>query len=173
MNNLKKGKIRLHKGDITLLKIDAIVNAANKTLLGGSGVDGAIHRAAGSKLLEECKSLHGCETGDAKITNGYNLSARFVIHTVGPVWYGGKYNEPEKLASCYRKSLEVAVKNNITTIAFPNISTGVYGYPKEEAAQIAIREVTQFLTDNNEIEKVIFCVFDNENYEIYKKTLFV
>lgn len=164
-------KISLHKGDITKLKVDAIVNAANKTLLGGGGVDGAIHRAAGKELLEECRTLNGCETGDAKITRGYNLPARFVIHTVGPVYNGGKYNEAAKLASCYLSSLELAVRNGVRSIAFPNISTGVYGYPKKEAAQIAIDSVIEFLAKNTAIEEVIFCVFDEANLELYKKLL--
>lgn len=166
-----KEKIILHKGDITLLKVDAIVNAANQTLLGGGGVDGAIHRAAGPELLTECRALGGCETGDAKITRGYNLPARFVIHTVGPVWYGGKSGEPEKLASCYRSSLEIAVKNNLKTIAFPNISTGVYGYPKKAAAEIAVSTVKDFLKTHSEIDEVIFCVFDWENQSIYSELL--
>ena len=164
-------RIELHQGDITKLKVDAIVNAANKSLLGGGGVDGAIHRAAGKELLEECRTLNGCDTGDAKITKGYNLPADHVIHTVGPVWNGGKYNEREKLASCYRRSLEVALENNVKTIAFPNISTGVYGFPKEKAAEIATREVHDFLEKHSEFEKVIFCVFDDENYEIYNRLL--
>ena len=164
-------KIELYKGDITQLKVDAIVNAANKTLLGGGGVDGAIHRAAGAKLLTECRTLNGCKTGDAKITKGYNLPASFLIHTVGPVYYGGKNNEPEKLASCYRRSLEVAVENGVKTIAFPNISTGVYGYPKWEAAEIAIQTVKNFIEKNSSIERVIFCVFDEENFDIYNSAL--
>ena len=164
-------RIKLFQGDITALKVDAIVNAANTTLLGGGGVDGAIHRAAGKELLAECRTLNGCETGDAKITKGYNLSAKFVIHTVGPVWHGGKSGEPEKLTSCYKRSLELAVDNGIKTIAFPNISTGVYGYPKSEAAEIAVLTVTQFLAKNPGIEKVIFCAFDSENMEIYRKKI--
>lgn len=171
MEEFKDDKIKLYKGDITELNVDAIVNAANKSLLGGGGVDGAIHRAAGKELLEECRTLNGCETGDAKITKGYNLSAKFVIHTVGPVWNGGKNNEPEKLASCYSRSLEIAIENKVKTIAFPNISTGIYRYPKKEAAQIAIRSVVQFLSEHDKIEELIFCVFDNENYEIYKTIL--
>lgn len=164
-------RIELFKGDITTLKVDAIVNAANSSLLGGGGVDGAIHRAAGKELLAECRTLNGCATGDAKITKGYNLPSKFVIHTVGPVWHGGKSDEPEKLASCYRRSLEVANENGIKTIAFPNISTGVYGYPKFEAAEIATQTVISFLKKNHDIEQVIFCVFDNENFEIYRELL--
>jgi len=164
-------KIELYKGDITKLKVDAIVNAANKTLLGGGGVDGAIHRAAGKELLIECRTLNGCKTGDSKITNGYNLPAKFVIHTVGPIYIDGKHSEPENLADCYKRSLKLATKNSVKTIAFPNISTGVYGYPKQEAAEIAIREVNEFLQNNSQIERVIFCIFDNHNFEIYKKLL--
>jgi len=164
-------KIELFKGDITKLKVDAIVNAANSSLLGGGGVDGAIHRAAGKELLTECRTLNGCKTGDAKITKGYNLPAKFVIHTVGPVWHGGKSGEPEKLASCYRRSLEIAVENGIKTIAFPNISTGVYGYPKKEAAKIATQTVSAFPENNSEIEPVIFCVFDDDNFEIYRELM--
>ena len=164
-------KIKLFRGDITTLIVDAIVNAANSTLLGGGGVDGVIHRAAGRELLTECRTLNGCKTGDAKITKGYNLPAKFVIHTVGPVWHGGNSGEPEKLASCYRRSLEVAVVNRIKTIAFPNISTGVYGYPKKEAAKIATQTVSSFLKKNDQIEQVIFCVFDDINYEIYREKL--
>ncbi len=164
-------RIELYQGDITKLKVDAIVNAANKTLLGGGGVDGAIHRAAGKELLTECRILNGCETGDAKITSGYNLPAKYVIHTVGPVYNGGLYNEAKKLASCYGRSLEIAIKNKVKTIAFPNISTGVYGYPKTEAAEVAINTVANFLVHNSSIEKVIFCVFDNVNFKIYKDIL--
>lgn len=164
-------KIKLFRGDITTLQVDAIVNAANATLLGGGGVDGAIHRAAGKELLTECRTLNGCETGDAKITNGYNLPAKYVIHTVGPVWNGGRSGEPEKLASCYRRSLEVAVENGVKSIAFPNISTGVYGYPKKEAAEIATKTVISILNHNNEFELVIFCVFDDENFAIYSNLL--
>lgn len=164
-------QVKLHKGDITKLNVDAIVNAANSTLLGGGGVDGAIHRAAGKELLEECRTLNGCDTGDAKITKGYKLPAKYVIHTVGPVWKDGNKNETEKLASCYRRSLEVALENNVKAIAFPNISTGVYGFPKQQAAQIAIYEVSAFLIEHPEIEEVTFCVFDDENFDIYKKLL--
>lgn len=164
-------KIKIFRGDITTLKVDAIVNAANATLLGGGGVDGAIHRAAGKELLTECRTLNGCETGDAKITNGFNLPAKFVIHTVGPVWNKGRSGEPEKLASCYRRSLEVAIENGVKSIAFPNISTGVYGYPKKEAAEIATKTVVSFLKNHDEFELVIFCVFDDENFAIYSNLL--
>ncbi len=164
-------RIELIQGDITKLAVDAIVNAANQSLLGGGGVDGAIHRAAGPGLLEECRSIGGCPTGEARITRGYNLPAKFVIHTVGPVYHGGKYGEAEKLASCYRSSLKLAVDNGLKTIAFPNISTGVYGYPKEEASQLAIAVVKQFLAGDETIEKVVFCCFDHENYSLYHRLL--
>jgi O-acetyl-ADP-ribose deacetylase len=164
-------RIELYQGDITRLKVDAIVNAANSTLLGGGGVDGAIHMAAGQELLQECRTLGGCATGEAKITQGYRLSAKWVIHTVGPVWRGGHRNEERLLASAYRQSLELAREYGVRTIAFPNISTGVYGYPKEMAAEIAIEEVKSFLELNSLPEKVIFCVFDEENFEIYKNLL--
>lgn len=164
-------RISLHRGDITQLKVDAIVNAANQTLLGGGGVDGAIHRAAGPELLKECRTLNGCETGDAKITQGYKLPVKFVIHTVGPVYCNGRNNEAEKLASCYRRSLEIAEIHQVKSIAFPNISTGVYGYPKEEAAQIAIQTVRHFAEKKNQIDEVIFCVFDEENYLLYQQLL--
>lgn len=163
--------IELIKEDITRLKVDAIVNAANKSLLGGGGVDGAIHRAAGKELLNECKALGGAETGEAKITKGYNLPAKFVIHTVGPVWKGGNHQEETLLESCYRNSLKIAEKYNLKTIAFPNISTGVYRFPKEKAAQIAINTIKNILSENNFFEKIIFCCFDNENYKIYKSNL--
>lgn len=164
-------RIQLIKGDITHLQVDSIVNAANTSLLGGGGVDGAIHRAAGKELLAECRTLGGCATGDAKITKGYNLPAKFVIHTVGPVWRGGNSGEPEKLASCYQKSLELAVQFEIKTIAFPNISTGVYGYPKNLAAEIAISTIRNFMESHSEIEQVIFCVFDDENFQLYQNIL--
>ncbi len=165
-----KSKIRLEKGDITRLKVDAIVNAANNSLLGGGGVDGAIHRAAGKELLAECRTLNGCETGDAKITKGYKLSAKFVIHTVGPVWTNTRYSEQEKdalLASCYRRSLELALENGIKTIAFPNISTGVYQFPIGRAAKIAINEVKSFLEQNEVIDEVIFVNFSKDNILVY------
>ena len=166
-----ESKIEILQGDITTLKADAIVNAANNSLLGGGGVDGAIHAAAGIGLVKECATLNGCATGDAKITKGYNLPAKHVIHTVGPVWFGGNENEPEKLASCYQRSLQVAADNGIETIAFPAISTGVYGYPKKEAAQIAINQTVKFLNENKQIKKVIFVLFDKENFDIYKAEL--
>jgi len=164
-------KIEILKGDITKLEVDAIVNAANKTLLGGGGVDGAIHRAAGPELLEECRGLEGCETGNAKITKGYGLPAKFVIHTVGPVWSGGKRNEAELLASCYKTCLRLAAETGIKTIAFPAISCGVYRFPKEQAAEIAIKEAKNFLSENDLIEKIIFVCFDEEMYEFYKKLI--
>ena len=164
-------RIKIVKEDITQLKVDAIVNAANSTLLGGGGVDGAIHKAAGPLLLEECRKLNGCKTGDAKITQGYNLPAKFVIHTVGPIWNGGNYNEDEFLAKCYHNSLQLAVENNIRTIAFPAISTGVYRFPMEQAAQIAIKTTIKFLNSNKSIEKVIFVCFDDKTYPIYLKIL--
>ena len=163
--------VEIFKGDITKQKVDAIVNAANTTLLGGGGVDGAIHRAAGKELLEECKTLGGCKTGEAKITNGYKLSAKNVIHTVGPIWNGGKNNEDDQLARCYRNSLKLAVENGVKSIAFPAISTGVYGFPLERATKIAVGEVTKFLNDNDEIEKVIFVAFDDTTHNCYEEKL--
>jgi len=164
-------RIQIIQEDITKLHVDAIVNAANNSLLGGGGVDGAIHRAAGPELLEECILLNGCPTGDAKITKGYNLPAKFVIHTVGPVWHGGIQNEEELLKSCYKNSLQLAVSHQITSIAFPNISTGVYRFPKEQAAQIAINEVSEFIKKNQSIKKVYFVCFDDDNYMYYSNIL--
>lgn len=161
--------IHLHKGDITLMEVDAIVNAANNSLLGGGGVDGAIHRAAGPELLTECRTLGGCATGQAKITQGYNLKAKFVIHTVGPIWQGGMFNEDSLLASSYHQSLCLAREKGIKSIAFPSISTGIYGFPRDRAAAIAIKEVVTF-THSNEMEVWLVC-FDKETYDIYLKTL--
>lgn len=168
---MKTSKIEIYKGDITALKVDAIVNAANSTLLGGGGVDGAIHRAAGPKLLEECKNLNGCNTGEAKITKGYNLPAKFVIHTVGPVWNGGQHNEDELLGNCYRNSLKVAVENKIKTIAFPAISTGVYRFPIERATNLAINTIKSFVEQDKFIKKIIFCCFDEQTFLTYKNLL--
>lgn len=162
-------RFRAIRADITTLTVDAIVNAANQTLLGGGGVDGAIHRAAGPELLEECRLLHGCQTGDAKITQGYRLPARYVIHTVGPIWQGGTKGEPELLASCYRRSIEVARANPVATLAFPGISTGVYGYPVELAAQVAVATVASTATDG--IAEIIFCSFSENDREIYQQLL--
>lgn len=153
------------RADITTLQVDAIVNAANTTLLGGGGVDGAIHRAAGPELLQECRLLNGCQTGDAKITKGYRLPARYVIHTVGPIWHGGNNGEQELLASCYRRSIEVARTNNISTLAFPGISTGIYGYPVELAARVAVSTASSTPTDG--IREIIFCCFSESDLEIY------
>ena len=161
-------KISICKENITLIKVDAIVNAANKSLLGGGGVDGAIHKAAGKELVEECKTLKGCETGEAKITKAYHLPAKFVIHTVGPIWGNGSNNERNLLENCYKNCLKLAVKNNIKTIAFPNISTGLYRFPKQLAAEIAINTVNSFLAYDNSIESVVFVCFDEENYNIYE-----
>ncbi len=169
---MKKFSIEIFYVDITKLNVDAIVNAANKSLLGGGGVDGAIHKSAGPELLEECRHLNGCATGDAKITKGYNLPAKYVIHTVGPVWFGGFKNENELLASCYSNSLNIAQKYKLKSIAFPNISTGIYKFPKEKAAKIAVNEVNQHMKNNKSIKKIIFAIFDEENYEIYQKLLF-
>jgi O-acetyl-ADP-ribose deacetylase (regulator of RNase III) len=164
-------KLKAIAADITTLEVDAIVNAANSGLLGGGGVDGAIHRAAGPKLLEECRTLGGCPTGEARITKGYDLPAKFVIHTVGPVWHGGNHDEDELLAKCYRNSLQLAVDNNVKTIAFPAISTGVYRFPLERATEIAVREVRVFLDAHKQIEQVIFACFGDEALATYERVL--
>jgi O-acetyl-ADP-ribose deacetylase (regulator of RNase III) len=166
-----KNRLELLKGDITTLDVDAIVNAANNSLLGGGGVDGAIHNAAGPSLLAECESLNGCETGKSKITSGYRLKAKYIIHTVGPVWYGGYRDEPEMLASCYQTSLALAKEKKIKTIAFPAISTGIYGFPKDLAALIAVNETRRFLNKNSYPEKVIFVTFGDDSDDIYRKLL--
>lgn len=164
-------RIELKVGDITVMDVDAIVNAANNTLMGGGGVDGAIHRAAGPKLVEECLLLNGCPTGEAKITKGYELKARHIIHTVGPLWHGGGKNEEKLLSSCYRKSLELTLENNIKTIAFPAISTGAFRFPMDKAASIAVKEARAFLQDHSELEKVIFVCFDQSALSVYKEAL--
>ena len=166
-----KERIELIEGDITKLDVDAIVNAANSSLLGGGGVDGAIHYAAGPQLVEECAKLGGCPTGEAKLTKGYRLPARHVIHTVGPIWRGGSNGEPEKLANCYRNSMQIAADNGFATIAFPAISTGVYGYPLQEAAQIAINQVIECLNEMPSIKKVTFVLFGRKNFDIYTDIL--
>lgn len=157
-------EIKIIQGDITKLKVDAIVNAANESLLGGGGVDGAIHRASGAELLEECRKLNGCPTGEARITGAYKLPCKYVIHTVGPIWRGGNSGEAEKLRAAYKNSIKLAIENNIKSIAFPNISTGVYGFPKKEAAEIAISTIKEM---KDAPEKIYFVCFDDENYRIY------
>ncbi|RJT33511.1 O-acetyl-ADP-ribose deacetylase [Mesorhizobium waimense] len=164
-------RISVHTGDITKLAVDAIVNAANSSLLGGGGVDGAIHRAAGPELEVECRMLNGCKTGDAKLTKGYRLPARYIIHTVGPVWQGGGKGEAELLASCYRRSLELAAGRECRTVAFPAISTGVYRYPKDEATAIAVATVDAFMEKNTAPEAVIFCCFDEQTAELYRQVV--
>ncbi|PYK18842.1 MAG: O-acetyl-ADP-ribose deacetylase [Verrucomicrobia bacterium] len=164
-------RIQIVHGDITKLDVDAIVNAANSTLLGGGGVDGAIHRAAGTELLAECRALGGCEPGKAKITRGYRLPARFVIHTVGPIWRGGKRDEARILANCYRNSLQLAVENEVKTIAFPAISCGAYGYPIEQAAQIALETTREFLAATQNIHRVIFVLWGDDVYDAYREAL--
>lgn len=165
------GRIQIVQGDITKLDVDAVVNAANATLLGGGGVDGAIHRAAGPELLAECRTLGGCLPGEAKITDGYRLPARFVIHTVGPIWRGGKHDEALTLANCYRNSLQLAVENEIKTLAFPAISCGAYGYPIREAVQIAFKATHEFLVVSDELQKVLFVVWGEDVYDAYRKLL--
>jgi len=159
------------EGDITTLEVDAIVNAANSSLLGGGGVDGAIHRAAGRELVEECRLLGGCRTGEAKITKGYRLPARHVIHTVGPVWHGGGHGEDEALANCYRNGLALAAQRDLSTIAFPAISTGIYGFPLERATNIAVAETLRFLAQPSSIERVIFVCFSRHAYDVYTQAL--
>lgn len=164
-------KVKLHKGDITQVKADVIVNAANSSLLGGGGVDGAIHRAAGRELLNECEKIGGCPTGEARITKAYNLPCKHVIHTVGPIWKGGSKNETNLLQACYQNSLKLANDYQLESIVFPNISTGIYGYPKEEAAKIAIDTVLENTPKFQFLKEIIFCVFDDENYKLYKQML--
>ena len=164
-------RLRVVEGDITTLKVDAIVNAANTSLLGGGGVDGAIHRAAGAGLLDECRKLNGCATGEAKITEGYRLPARWVIHTVGPVWHGGRHGEDDLLAGCYRNSLKLAAEKGLGSVAFPCISTGVYRFPLERASRIAVSETRKCLRSNTSIREVIFFCFNPEACDIYTRLL--
>ena len=164
-------RIDIVRGDITTMDVDAIVNAANSTLLGGGGVDGAIHRAAGPELLAECRTLGGCQPGEAKLTRGYRLPARFVIHTVGPVWTGGNRDEAQTLANCYRNSLQLAVENGIKTIAFPAISCGAYRYPIRQAAQIALETTKDFLSSSDKIDKVFLVLWSKEIYDAYRESL--
>lgn len=164
--------IKVLTADITRLNVDAIVNAANASLLGGGGVDGAIHRAAGKELLKECRTLHGCETGEAKITKGYKLPAKYVIHTVGPIWHGGHRGEPEQLADCYRNSLNLAIENGCKSIAFPAISTGIYGYPKDEAAKIAVDTILQVTKNRGDKDFEVWLVaFDGETEKLYHQII--
>jgi O-acetyl-ADP-ribose deacetylase (regulator of RNase III) len=161
--------IEIIQGDITSLHVDAIVNAANETLLGGGGVDGAIHRAAGPGLLEECRTLNGCKTGEAKITKGYKLNAKYVIHTVGPIWKGGNFNEDVLLKSCYYNSLKLADRYSLSSIAFPAISTGVYGFPFERASKIAVSTVKEFIKNRESLQKIIFILFGQKEYDLFNK----
>jgi len=164
-------ELRAIKADITTLQVDVIVNAANSKLLGGGGVDGAIHRAAGPELLEACRALGGCNAGNAKLTEGFLLPAKYVAHAVGPVWQGGKQNEPELLASCYRRALELATQVGAKTVAFPCISTGVYGYPFNQAARIAVAQVRAYVADIGELEEVVFCCFSDKDLAVYQALL--
>lgn len=166
-----ESNIKIVQGDITKLEVDAIVNAANNSLMGGGGVDGAIHRAGGPEILAECRMIGGCPTGEAVITTAGNLPAKFVIHTVGPVWNGGQKSEEKLLANAYRNSLELAIKSNVKSIAFPNISTGIYGYPKDQAAKIAVQTTRGFLLENGPKLSVTFVCFDEENFLLYKKLI--
>jgi O-acetyl-ADP-ribose deacetylase (regulator of RNase III) len=168
---INRTTLQLLNGDITLEDTEAIVNAANQTLLGGGGVDGAIHRAGGSEILEECRSLGGCKTGEAKITTGGNLKAKYVIHTVGPIYQGGNRDEEDLLASCYRRSLEIASENGVKSISFPAISTGVYGYPINEASQVALRTVIEYIKNHDDLDQVRFILFTPDDLEVYEEAL--